>query len=531
MTAQEYFTSHEINEQTIKDFSLTWDENTINIPIKDINGKDIFTKSRNLNYPTTQPKYKNSQGSHAVLFNLHTVKEKPNLLLCEGEVDCMRVAQEGIFAISPTSGATTFAKEWGDLLKDKNIWVCYDNDKAGKKGVHTVLEHVPHAKIMTLPKDTKDICDFFTANNTKKDFVQLMRTAQNKQEWKLANIPEEYSLINETELYNMDFTQEPWLIDNILYSEGFCFLYGAEGTGKSYLAMSIAKAVASGTSWLDHFTIPKAKQVLILDKENPLSLLSKRAQGLGTANKNIHYLKYPEKFSLSENGKISEFALSLSSTVKERNIKLIVIDSFVDFMVGNESSAEETQGFFNAVRGLFPKTAFLTIHHENKPSQGTYRNDSQRLRGSSNINAQTFTMFRLEAVAKSKTEMTLKQTKARDMLKLDKFMVRMVVDTLGDGNTVVTGFEYLGEIADIDNSKLSEVKNTIKEMILDLGTVSNKKVLEIGINFGVSGRTVQRGIKELLENGSINEFKKGREKWYAGNVFTNADNNNDYDVL
>ena len=532
MTAQEYLKEHGISETTAKKFNLSSDDNFLHIPVKDEDGNLLFTKSRNLNYTKegTEPKYKNPAGSHAALFNLNAVKDEPNIVLCEGEIDCMRLIQGGIPSVSSTGGAGGFNKDWASLFTGKNVWICLDNDDAGKAGTRKVLESIPHARVISLPEGVKDICDFFLTH-TKKEFVQLMRLAQTKSEWETSNLPEDYNLIPVSELINMEFEVHPWLIDNILYNEGFCFIYGAEGTGKSFIALSIAQAVASGKDWLNHFHVSSPVNVLILDKENPLSMVAKRAKGLGfnSTNSNVHYLQYPEKFQLVDSkGEYSAFAQALSAIATSKNIGLIVIDSFVDFMLGSESSAEDTQLFFNALRELFPHKAFVALHHENKPSQGVFRNDSQRLRGSSNINAQTFTSFRLEPVAKSKTEMTLKQTKARDALKLDKFMIRMQVGAQADGSTVVTGFEYVGEVEEsVDEGKSNEAKELIKEMIIGKNFISQKEVIEMGTGRGISDSTLRRAIREMVEEGEINKTRKGKEVWYSMSLFTSNDAEND----
>ena len=119
-----------------------------------------------------------------------------------------------------------------------------------------------------------------------------------------------------------------------------------------------------------------------------------------------------EKLQVTDpQGNFSEFMLALAEEVKNENIEFIVIDSFVDLMVGNENAANDVQKFFDAMRQLFPSLSILSLHHESKPAPGTFKNDAQRTRGSSNINAQTTTQFRIEILQKSKTEFTLKQTK------------------------------------------------------------------------------------------------------------------------
>ena len=520
MTAKEYLEQHGISKETAELFGLTWDDNYLHIPIKDIAGNDLFVKSRNLNYGeegNTGPKYQNQEGSKTTLFNFYAVKESPVVVIAEGECDAIKLMQEGIPALSSTGGAGTFPPEFAQLLTDKKIYICYDNDLAGEQGVANALEHLPHAKVIQLPKDSKDICEFFAADHTRSEFLKLMKKAPTKLQWEISHIPEEHTLMDGKEFMAMELKPMPWLIESILYDEGFCFIYGAEGIGKSFIALSIAKAVAEGGDWLDVFKVPKPINVLFLDKENPQSLMLRRALGLKGIPKNLHWLKEPNLFAL-HNGKggLSQFAADISKIVEQKEIGLIVIDSFVDLMIGSANSAEDTQRFFEALKQLFPAIAFLVLHHENKPSQGVYRNSGQRLRGSSNINAQTFTMFRLETVAKSKTEMTLEQTKTRDEQKLDKFMIRMdvILNPDKEGSTIVTGFTYMGIIQGSDDKKSAAAEETIIAAIADsLGnSMSRQDLLSI---VDISESTFKRILKKMVAEKTAAKTRKGRAVWIS----------------
>ena len=519
MTAQNYLKQHGISKETAELYGLTWDKNYLYIPIEDAEGEELFIKSRNLNYTknSKEPKYKNSQGSTAVLFNIQAIKDADSVVVAEGEGDTIKLMQEGIVAVSSTGGAGTFPAQFAETLKDKKVWICLDNDEAGIKGTHKALEHIPHARVIQLPIGIKDVSDFYVAGNNTKDFLKLMKLALTHSEWKLSHIPKEHNIIDGTQLDKMKFKDTEWLIEGILPTEGFCFIYGAEGTGKSFLTLSMAKAVATGTPWLDTFHTNKT-DILFLDMENPLSLTAKRMRGLGGTPENMHWLEYPSNFSLHDGkGGASEFALNVATIVKEKHIGLIIIDSFVDLMVGNSNSAEDTQIFFTALKQLFPNVCFAVLHHENKPSQGTYRNSAQRLRGSSNINAQAFTMFRLEAVAKSKTDMTLEQTKARDELKLDKFLIKMNVQDKEEGKgTIVTGFEYMGVVLP-EEDQTDEAEEDITAAIAGSygGSISRQELMRVVVTDGdISSATFNRVIRKMTDAKLVKKSKRGRAVWF-----------------
>lgn len=524
--AQKYLQEHGINEETIEAFELSYDENYLHIPVKDEEGKDLFVKSRNLRYgdgTNKEPKYKNSQGSHATLFNLYAVADSKLIVLTEGEMDAMKLMQEGIPAISSTGGAGTFPEEFTDLLSDKKVFICYDTDEAGKKGLFTVLNLLPKARVLQLPDTVKDVCEFFQVSN-KEEFLRLMKLSPTRVEYLASTIPDDYQLLTSDDMNNMQVTSMPFIIDSIIYQEGFCFIYGAEGTGKSFIALSLAISAASGNPWLDIFKVTNPTNTLYLDKENPTSRIAKRVKYLGGAPKGLFWLKSPEKFALTDSkGELSEFALALTTLVEKERIGLIVVDSFVDLMVGSENSAEETQRFFDALRQLFPRIALLVLHHENKPQPGAFRNSGQRARGSSNINAQTDTMFRLEAIAKSKTEITLEQTKNRDEEKLDKFLIRMEVgndpEEGREGKTVVTGFSYLGIVASSSDDRNAEAEELITQTLgAQLNySMKRKDLLAIISASGLSESTLNRTIKSMETEKTIQKVKQGKDVWFKLN--------------
>jgi putative DNA primase/helicase len=65
------------------------------------------------------------------------------------------------------------------------------------------------------------------------------------------------------------------LLAPIIPEKGLAMLYGARGTGKTYVAHGIAHAVATGTSFLN-WQAPKPRRVLLIDGEMPAVALRER---------------------------------------------------------------------------------------------------------------------------------------------------------------------------------------------------------------------------------------------------------------
>jgi hypothetical protein len=502
MTGPEYLAQHGITEEFAKSIGITWDDKFLNIPVNE--DGVLWYKRRNLNFDpddAESAKYINDPGSKATIFNLSKYANTKTLVLTEGEMDAIKLNQEGIAAISVTSGAEKFDKKFAKKLKDKNLYICYDNDDAGLKGITKVLEFLPYTKVITLPPFAKDICEFFSAGHVKKEFTSLK--PQTYEEWLIANEPEQFAFVEGCDLVKRDIPKEEWLIDRVLPVEGFTFFVGAEATGKSFLTLTLAEAVTTGRPWLGKFDVKKQTNVLFIDKENTKRRTQSRMKGLGMSGEHMFWIEYPQFFEVSdekETDGFSQFVKSVARKVKKYDIGLIIIDSFTDVMVGNENAAGDTQRFFDGFRQLFPGISILVLHHENKPQQGTPRTASQRVRGSTNITAQIIVGFRTEALFKSKGEFTIEQTKVGDAEKLPKFKLKMetTYDVADHNKTIVTALKYLGEATD-EVAAVDKAADFVLLFLKENEPASRQDIIENGLASGETKASIVRALDMLKE--------------------------------
>jgi AAA domain len=79
------------------------------------------------------------------------------------------------------------------------------------------------------------------------------------------------------ELLAREIKPREMLLDPILPEQGVAMLYGYRGTGKTYLALGIAVAVASGGSFLK-WKAPRPRNVLYVDGELPATTMQERVR-------------------------------------------------------------------------------------------------------------------------------------------------------------------------------------------------------------------------------------------------------------
>ena len=301
---------------------------------------------------------------------------------------------------------------------------------------------------------------------------------------------------------------QPWLINDFIPADGFVLLAGEEATGKSFLTLSLAQSITTGEKWLDHFEVTIQTKVLFIDMENGRRRLQDRLRGLSMSGENIYRIKFPHLFYLSEKDKLSPFAESVAFFVKEKEIGLIVVDSLVDVMEGNENVAGDVQAFFNKFRLMFPQSAILILHHEGKPGM-VARTAAQKTRGSTNIQGQMSASFSVSRIPKTVNELKFEQTKARDSAKMKPFKINLVsnADPLNLQKTLVTKLMYAGEIEEKELKKVAAVE-IINELLPyqyeDI--VLTKKDIEIACE-GISEETIRNAIESMRIAGVLGSCK------------------------
>ena len=200
--------------------------------------------------------------------------------------------------------------------------------------------------------------------------------------------------------------KDNWLIKNYLELDSTTLLYGASGSGKSFVAVDMACSIATGTSWQGQDTEEGAvfyiageghsgfkKRFRAWQQENNVTLqgkplfLSQTTIGLPD-DTNLYKL-------------IDEIDLLVAETGHKP--KLIILDTLARCLIGDENFAKDIGGFIQALDTLRLKywCCVLTVHH-------TGHNETNRARGSSALKAAM------------DTELSLKDTKGTIELSITK---------------------------------------------------------------------------------------------------------------
>lgn len=193
-----------ITDETLEKFMIGWDGDRVTIPIYDENGElcnirrykwnSYEDSTKMINYTDVMD---NTYGENRIYGIEHLVdKDMPTVVWCEGEWDRLVLEQNGIPAATGTAGANNLRIEWLNLLKSKRrIYICYDNDLAGRKATAELIEQLRGSTeiyVMNWPEDFKekgDPTDWFVGEGRDKaSFRALFKPVDTTVETPVVNL-------------------------------------------------------------------------------------------------------------------------------------------------------------------------------------------------------------------------------------------------------------------------------------------------------------------------------------------------------
>lgn len=180
-----YLNGRGIPDESIDLNLIGWNGWRITIPIFNRDGELVFFKqARDPEDKTNSPKMIAWPRGHVDLYGWKNLKDKPDeIIICEGEFDRLVLEANGFKAVTSTGGAKTFRTDWAtEFASIPNVYVCFDNDEAGKDLALRVGRLIAHAKIVELPGeigDGGDVTDFFVRlGKSRENFQALLQEAK-----------------------------------------------------------------------------------------------------------------------------------------------------------------------------------------------------------------------------------------------------------------------------------------------------------------------------------------------------------------
>ena len=182
--------------------------------------------------------------------------------------------------------------------------------------------------------------------------------------------------------------ERKWLIDELWSHQAVGIIGGEPKSGKSFLALEIAIAVATGTACLSHYRVQQSGTVLLYAAEDALHIVRERLgemcrkRGIPLAQLDIWIVTVPV---MRLDHKVDQ--QRLVHTLQTSKPTLLILDPFVRLHQIDENASGEVAPLLAFLRQQQRETgcAVILVHHTKKGSSSL--RGGQALRGSSEFHA------------------------------------------------------------------------------------------------------------------------------------------------
>lgn len=213
------------------------------------------------------------QGGH---FIIPGKTEKP-LVLCEGYATGASIhlaCEYTVYVAFSANNLPVVANIMRSKFPDTSIMVCGNNDEAGR-GKGQEAAQAAQARLV-LPAFTTGVGKDFNDLHQSEGLQEVRRQLEASEQ--AGNSPALVSL-DMGEFLSMSIPERGYLLSPVLPVQGIGILYAPRGIGKTFAALSIAVAVASGGA-VFNWRAPMPKKTLYVDGEMPATSMQDRLSSL-----------------------------------------------------------------------------------------------------------------------------------------------------------------------------------------------------------------------------------------------------------
>lgn len=195
------------------------------------------------------------------------------------------------------------------------------------------------------------------------------------------------TVVRAAEISAPDQAAPAWLVEHLWSRDAVGVIGGAPKCGKSWLALELGVAVASGRPCLGRFAVPAPGPVLVYAAEDaPLQIRQRIEQLCQARGAPFHSLELGLIIEPALRIDRPEHVERLRATLAQRRPRLLILDPYVRLQAADENNATEVAAILATLRELSRtfSLALLLVHHARK-SPGN--SAGQALRGSSDFHA------------------------------------------------------------------------------------------------------------------------------------------------
>jgi hypothetical protein len=305
------------------------------------------------------------------------------------------------------------------------------------------------------------------------------------------------SAVSHAGLLRIDMPPERPIVAGLIDEASRVILAGPPATGKTWLALDLARAVASGEPWLGHFPVNQAP-VLYVDEESHTRGLKTRLTLLDAGNPLPEDL--PLWFSVGHGLRIDAVRPRqiLDQLMRQHEPGLVIFDSLTRVHGANENSAGEMADVFanfEELRRAYECTILLIDHLRKR---GLINDQEEMLRGSTEKRAWPDTI--LFATPGERGSVTVSHIKSRFGERLADFSVAI---TVGNDSGIAT-LRHQGAAPSQHQAKADDLIAAIHALQQQLGP-DGAAATTIAAWLNCSDDTVRRHANKLVAAGILSE--------------------------
>jgi len=337
------------------------------------------------------------------------------IYITEGEKAADSLCSLGVVATTSHAGAGGWNPDLNQYFAGANVVIVPDNDQVGWNYTHRIVESLlPSAKSirvldLNLSNPKEDAFEWVTKYEGDRQNLALMaracpvvtsladiQTPQRLQELSQEQINHSNLDIKEQKprllVESWDsIKDEPveWLVQSIIPKRSFVALYAPPASWKSFIALDLAEAIATGRDWMG-YKIPKKGAVLFISGEGHGGMGARvkacKIQNQSPDGANLYIIRAQLNLRSSPEDFI-ELLNAINDLIAEigEPLEIIILDTLMRMAGGefNESSSEDMGGFITQtgkLQELF-ECALMVIHHTGKDITKGLRGHSSLLGG------------------------------------------------------------------------------------------------------------------------------------------------------
>jgi hypothetical protein len=319
--------------------------------------------------------------------------------ITEGEKAADALGSLGVVATTSHAGAGGWNEELNQYFKDANVVIVPDNDLVGWSYAQKVVEALlPTAKSvrvldLNLSNPKEDAYEWVNRYDGSRTLLaQIAKASPIVESLDMVQTPQRLLETAETTQTQEDSDSAPkpkfmveswdsikdepveWLIESIIPKRAFVALYAPPASFKSFIALDIAEAVATGREWMG-YKVPKKGAVLYIAGEGHGGMGARvkacKIQNNSPDGANLYVIRAQINIRSSQEdfdaliNAINELIAQI-----DEPLELIILDTLMRMSGGgfNENSSEDMGGFITQAGKLqaIYLCAMLLIHHSGK---------------------------------------------------------------------------------------------------------------------------------------------------------------------